>query len=134
MTMIGKYPFPANSVPCSTSTGVNFMAPPGFSVSNIAANGTNNGLSGAGAAVGQFGYYDYQRYVVGTNQFNFNYQYTPAANIAVGAYLQGPGYSGASSAISNTYAFFNSANGATAQRAQFRNLGIALASGKATYT
>jgi hypothetical protein len=50
-----SYPFPANAVPCSTSTGVNFMAPAGFSVSNIAANGVTNGLTGAGAAVGQFG-------------------------------------------------------------------------------
>jgi hypothetical protein len=69
-----------------------------------------------------------------TCQFNFNYGYTPVANIAVGAYLQGAGYAWAGSAISNTYAAFNSANGATAQQAQFRNLGIALASGKATYT
>ena len=38
------YPFPANAVPCSASTGANFMAPPGFSVSNIAANGATNGL------------------------------------------------------------------------------------------
>jgi hypothetical protein len=128
------YPFPANAVPCSTSTGANFMAPPGFSVSNIAANGATNGLSGAGGAVGQFGYYDYQRYATGSGNFNFYYGYTPVANISVGAYLQGAGYAWASSAISNTYAAFNSSNGATAQQAQFRNLGIALASGKATYT
>src|ERR1700753_202145 len=73
MTMIGNYCFPANAVPCSMSTGVNFMAPPGFSVSNIAANGATNGLSGVGPAVGQFGYYDYQRYVIAPGQFNFNY-------------------------------------------------------------
>lgn len=128
------YPFPATAVQCTTSTGVNFYAPPGFSVSDIAANGATNGLSGAGAAVGQFGYYDYQRYATGPGEFNFYYDYTPAANIAVGAYLQGAGYSWASSAISNSYAAFNSADGATAQQAQFRNLGIALASGKATYS
>ena len=87
MTMIGKYPFPANAVPRSTSTGVNFMAPPGFSVSNIAANGATNGLSGAGAAVGQVGYYDYQRYVVAPGQFNFNYGYT-AGGHGLGALCQ----------------------------------------------
>jgi hypothetical protein len=128
------YPNPANAVPCSTSTGVNFLAPPGFSVSNIAANGATNGWSGKEAAVGQFGYYDYQRYVTGSNTFNFYYRYTPVANIAVGAYLQGAGYAWAAGAISDAYAWTHSANGATAQQAQFRNLGISLASGKATYT
>jgi hypothetical protein len=38
------------------------------------------------------------------------------------------------SAISNTYAFFKSSNGATAQQAQFRNLGFSLAAGKASYS
>jgi len=128
------YPNPANAVPCSTSTGVNFLAPPGFSVSNIAANGATNGWSGKEAAVGQFGYYDYQRYVTGSNTFNFYYRYTPVSNIAVGAYLQGAGYAWAAGAISDAYAWTHSANGATAQQAQFRNLGISLASGKATYT
>jgi RHS repeat-associated protein len=129
------YPFPATAVLCSTSTGVTFYAPPGFSVSNTAANGATNGLSGAAAAVGQFGYYDYQRYVTEPGSFNFYYGYTPVANIAVGAYLNGAGLSPAvGSLISNTYAAFNSSNGATAQQAQFRNLGFALASGKATYT
>jgi RHS repeat-associated protein len=31
------YPFPATAVKCTTSTGVSFYAPPGFSVDNIAA-------------------------------------------------------------------------------------------------
>ncbi len=97
-------------------------------------NGATNGLSGADNAVGQFGYYDYQRYDTGQGEFNFYYGYTPVANIAVGAYLQGAGYASMSSAISNTYAAFKSANGATAQQAQFRDLGIDLASGKATYS
>jgi hypothetical protein len=110
------------------------MAPPGFSVGNIAANGQTNGLTGAGGAVGQGGYYDYQRYQVGGGT-NFYYGYTPVSNIAVGAYLSGAGVPpGVGSLISNTYAAFNSSNGATAQQAQFRNLGFALASGKATYT
>jgi RHS repeat-associated protein len=128
------YPNPANAVSCTTSTGVTFLAPPGFSISNIAANGATNGWSGKEAAVGQFGYYDYQRYVTGPNTFNYFYRYTPVANIAVGAYLQGAGYAWAAGAISDAYAWTHSANGATAQQAQFRNLGIALASGKATYT
>jgi hypothetical protein len=68
---MSRYPFPANAVPCSTNSGVNFMAPPGFSVSNISANGQANGLMGAGAAVGQGGYYDSQRYVTGPGTFNF---------------------------------------------------------------
>lgn len=110
------------------------MAPPGFNVGNIAANGRTNGLLGARAAVAQFGYYDYQRKVVAPGQFIFYWGYTPVANIAVGAYLQGAGYAWVASAISNIYATINSANGATAQQAQFRNLGIALASQKATYT
>jgi hypothetical protein len=57
------------------------MAPPGFSVSNIAANGATNGLSGAGAAVGQFGYYDFQRYATGSGNFNFYYGYTPVSTL-----------------------------------------------------
>jgi RHS repeat-associated protein len=130
-----SYPFPANAVPCSTSTGVNFMAPPGFSVSNIAANGGTNGWSGKEAAVAQFGYYDYQRYVTGPGTFNFYYRYTPVANIAVGAYLSGVGVPQLFASItSDGYALFHSSNGPTAQQAQFRNLGYALASGKATYT
>ncbi len=129
-----SYPFPATAVPCTTSTGVNFYAPPGFNVSNIAANGQTNGLTGVLAAVGQGGYYDYQRQQVGGDLLFF-YGYTPVANIAVGAYLSGAGVSPAvGSLISNIYAAFNSSNGATAQQAQFRNLDFALASGKATYS
>ena len=49
--------------------------------------------------------------------------YTPVANIAVGAYVQGTGApQWVAIAISNTYAFFKSLNGATAQQGQFRNL------------
>ena len=89
---------------------------------------------GAKAAVAQFGYYDYQRKTVAPGQFIFFWGYTPVANVAVGAYLQGAGYGWAASAISNIYAAINSANGPTTQQAQFRDLGIALVSGKATYT
>jgi RHS repeat-associated protein len=129
-----RMPLPPNAQSCSTNTGVNFNAPPGFSVSNIAANGQTNGLSGARAAVGQGGYYDFQRFQVGSTT-QFFPGYTPVANIAVGAYLQGAGVpQWMGSAISNTYAFFKSSNGATAQQAQFRNLGFSLASGKATYS
>ena len=129
-----RMPLPANAQNCTTSTGVNFNAPPGFSVSNIAANGTTNGLSGAGAAVGQGGYYDFQRFQVGSVTQFFS-GYTPVANIAVGAYVQGTGApQWVASAISNTYAFFKSSNGATAQQAQFRDLGFSLAAGKGTYS
>ena len=131
---IVRMPLPPNALVCSTNIGVNFNAPPGFSVSNIAANGQTNGLWGAGAAVGQGGYYDFQRSQVGSTT-QFFPGYTPVANIAVGAYLQGAGVpQWIGSAISNTYAFFKSSNGATAQQAQFRNLGFSLASGKATYS
>jgi hypothetical protein len=127
-------PLPANAQNCTTSTGVNFDAPPGFSVSNIAANGATNGLSGAGAAVGQGGYYDFQRFQVGSVTQFFS-GYTPVANVAVGAYVQGTGApQWVASLISNTYAFFKSSNGATAQQAQFRNLGFSLAAGKGTYS
>ena len=81
-------PLPSNALAGGTNNGVTFNAPPGFSVSNIAANGRTNGLLGAGAAVGQGGYYDFQRFQVGaTTQFFPGY--TPVANIAVGAYLSG---------------------------------------------
>ena len=127
-------PLPANAQNCTTSTGVNFNAPPGFSVSNIAANGATNGLSGAGAAVGQGGYYDFQRFQVGSVTQFFS-GCTPVANVAVGAYVQGTGApQWVASLISNTYAFFKSSNGATAQQAQFRNLGFSLAAGKGTYS
>lgn len=125
---------PANAQACSTNTGVSFYAPPGFSVSNIAANGATNGLVGAGAAVGQGGYYDFQRFQAGSTT-QFFPSYTPVANIAVGAYLQGTGApQWMASLISNTYAFFKSSNGATAQQAQFRYLGFSLAAGKGTYS
>ena len=65
------------------------MAPSGFSVSNIAANGIANRLARAKSAVAQFGYYDYQPYVTGPGTFTIYSGYTPVANIAVGAYLQG---------------------------------------------
>ncbi len=129
-----RMPLPKNAQACSANTGVSFNAPPGFSVSNIAANGATNGLKGAGAAVGQGGYYDFQRFHVGSITL-FYPGYTPVANIAVGAYVQGTGApQWMASLISNTYAFFKSSNGATAQQAQFRNLGFSLASGKATYS
>jgi hypothetical protein len=129
-----RMPLPVNARACSTNTGVNFYAPPGFNVSNIAANGATNGLAGAGAAVGQGGYYDFQRVQVGSTT-QFFPSYTPVANIAVGAYVQGTGApQWMASWISNTYAFFKSSNGATAQQAQFRNLGFSLASGKGTYS
>jgi RHS repeat-associated protein len=129
-----RMPLPANAQNCTTSTGVSFPAPPGFSVSNIAANGAANGLAGARAAVGQRGYYDYQRFQVGSVTQFFK-GYTPVANVAVGAYVEGTGApQWMASLISNTYAFFNSSNGATAQQAQFRNLGFSLAAGKATYS
>jgi hypothetical protein len=87
-----------------------------------------------GAAVGQGGYYDYQRLQVGSNTVFFT-GYTPVANIAVGAYLRGAGVPRlAGSLVSNTYAYLFSSNGATGQQAQFRNLGYDLASGKATYS
>jgi hypothetical protein len=122
-----RMPLPGNHLNCTTSTGVSFPAPPGFSVSNIAANGATNGLSGAGAAVGQGGYYDFQRFQVGSVTQFFK-GYTPVANVAVGAHVQGTGApQWVASLISNTYAFFNSNNGATAQQAQFRNLGFSLA-------
>jgi hypothetical protein len=110
-----RMPLPANAQACST-------------------NGATNGLSGAGAAVGQGGYYDFQRSQVGSTT-QFFPSYTPVANIAVGAYVQGTGApQWMASLISNTYAFLNSSNGATAQQAQFRNLGFSLASGKGSYS
>jgi hypothetical protein len=39
-----RMPLPVNAQNCTASTGVNFNAPPGFGVSNIAANGAANGL------------------------------------------------------------------------------------------
>jgi hypothetical protein len=129
-----RMPLPSNAQACSTNTGVNFNAPPGFSVSNIAANGRTNGLLGASAAVGQGGYYDFQRVKVGSTTQYFP-GYTPVSNIAVGAYLQGAGVpQWLGGAISNTYALVKSSNGPTGQQATFRNLGFSLASGKATYS
>ncbi|MFC6644864.1 hypothetical protein ACFQBQ_04515 [Granulicella cerasi] len=125
---------PADHLNCTTSTGVSFPAPPGFSVSNIAANGAANGLAGTRAAVAQGGYYDFQRFQAGAATQYYK-DYIPAANIAVGAYVQATGASqGMASLLSNTYAFFMSNNGATSQQAQFRNLGFSLAAGKVSYS
>jgi RHS repeat-associated protein len=124
---------PPNAQDCTTSTGVKFNAPPGFSVSNIAANGKTNGATGEKAAVAHYGYYDYQRFQVGSTTY-FYKDYTPVSNIAVGAYEYGAGQSSlVGTAISNIYALFRSSNGATAEQKQFRQLGYSLASGKATY-
>ena len=115
---------PKNALRCS-SGGVSFYAPPSFSTSDIATIGSEGGLSDAGRAVGQGGAFDFQR--SGTI---FISAYTNASNFAVGAYLGGAGYSKfAASAISNTYAFFNSSNGATAAQATYRNAGIDAANG-----
>lgn len=66
--------------------------------------------------MGQGGYYDFQRFQVGSVTQFFK-GYTPVANVAVGAYVQGTGApQWVASLISNTYAFFNSNNGATAQQ------------------
>lgn len=129
-----RMPLPSNAQACRASTGINFNAPPGFSVNDIAADGRANGLLGAGAAVGQGEYYDFQRSKVGvTTQFFPGY--TPVANIAVGAYLSGAvGSPRLGSLISNTYASIFSSNGATAHQETFRNLGFSLASGKAKYS
>ena len=84
--------------------------------------------------MGQGGYYDFQRFQVGSVTQFFK-GYTSVANVAVGAYVQGTGVpQWVASLIANTYAFFNSSNGATAQQGQFRGLGFSLAAGKATYS
>jgi hypothetical protein len=127
-------PLPSNAMVCWSKNGIIFNAPPGFNVSDIAADGRANGLRGAGAAVGQGGYFDFQRSQSGTTTQFFS-GYTPAANIAVGAYLYGAvRYPAFGSSISNTYAYLFSSNGATDEQAQFRNLGFSLASGASIYT
>ena len=53
----------------------------------------------------------------------------------MGAYLYGAGMPPwVASLMSNTYAFFNSSNGATAEQAKFGNLGFSLAAGKVKYS
>lgn len=105
-----------------------FYAPPNFNLQAIVKAGYSDRLEGARAAVGQYGTFDFQRVRDSAGNTAFYSGYTPVANIAVGAYLYGAGVSrGGADLISNTYAFFNSSNGATAQQAVYRNLGWDLA-------
>jgi RHS repeat-associated protein len=121
-----KLYLPANAQKCSAM--LQFYAPPNFNLQAIVNAGRSNGLRGAGAAVGQYGTFDFQRARDSAGNTLFYSGYTPVANVAVGAYLQGAGVSrDAASLISNTYAFFNSSNGATAEQEEYRTLGWDLA-------
>ena len=120
---------PKNALLCSSGS-VTFFAPPSFSTSGIAADGAAGGLSNAKRAVGQGGAFDFQRMRNASGGTVFLSRYTNASNFAVGAYLGGAGYSKfAASAVSNTYAFFNSSNGATAAQNLYRSAGIDAANG-----
>jgi RHS repeat-associated protein len=117
-----KQYLPSNAQTCSAM--LQFYAPPNFDLQAIVNAGYSDGLLGANGAVGQYGTFDFQRVVDSAGNTTFYSGYTPVANIAVGAYLYGAGVPrDATSLISDTYAFFKSANGATAQQAEYRTLG-----------
>ena len=124
-TFVKRY-LPPNAQKCSAL--LQFYAPPNFNLQSVVNAGYANGLGGAGAAVGQYGTFDFQRVKDSEGNTTFYSGYTPVANVAVGAYLYGAGFSrNQASLISNTYASFNSSNGATAEQAEYRNLGWDLA-------
>jgi hypothetical protein len=124
---------PSDAIRC-TAGGVSFWAPPSFNVPEIYLAGEEGGSTGVSegyAAVGQAGEFDFQRSVDLAGNPVFISSYTNASNFAVGAYLAGAGYGQASGgAISNTYAFFRSSNFGDPKQAQFRNLGMDVASGR----
>ncbi len=88
--------------------GQTFYAPPNANFQTVFNTGTGGGsFIEIGQAVGQGGMFDYQRDSSG----NFYPAYTTAANLAVGYYMAGAGYSAtATYGIGELYALFNSSN------------------------
>ncbi len=131
-----RQPLPGDALSCD-GMGRQFYAPPQFDLGLVQAAGRAGGMfngSAMRAAVGQFGRFDYQRSGTPSN-FNFFADYTPVSNVAVGAYLQGAGYSESwASLVSNTYAAFKSSNAGDPRQTIFRNLGFELAAGKGSYS
>ena len=122
---------PPNSKVCSAG-GKTFLAPSNFNPVAIESAGRRYGLPGANAMVGQGGTYDFQRVQNSPTDTTFYSRYTPVANLAVGIYLSGAGYSRSSAdRISDTFASAFSSNGPTAEQREFRNLAYDIAEGKA---
>ena len=73
---------PANSLVCTTSSGLQFYAPANFNFGAIMSAGSAGGLNpfAANSAVGHFGTYDYQRVNAGIMGTAFYSAYTNASN------------------------------------------------------
>jgi hypothetical protein len=110
---------------------VQFYAPLGYNVEAVVQAGQAGGpfnKAAMGAAVGQFGTFDYQRGTDAAGNPTFYTGFTPVSNFDVGAYIYGTGIpQWGASLISNAYATVNSSNGATAQQALYRNAGYSSA-------
>lgn len=118
---------PSNAETCSAM--LQFNAPPGFDINTIAAAGKAGGLLKAGAAVGHYGTFDFQRVRDNAGNTTFYAGYTQASNIAVGAYMYGAGYSGATAnTIANLYGLLTlSSNSLQRNNAVYINFGYDLA-------
>lgn len=119
---------PPNAQKCSAI--LQFNAPPGFDLNQVAAAGQTGGYSPSAAlnAVGQYGTFDFQRSRDSAGNTTFYSGYTAASNVAVGAYLYGAGFSrDEAGLISNTYALAKSSNTGDPNQATFRTLGYDMA-------
>jgi uncharacterized protein RhaS with RHS repeats len=122
----GPYPFamgfrrelPGNSCTCMVGSQT-FYAPPGTTFTDVLRSGKANGWSPAGINknVGHWGAFDFQR---DTAMNQFTRAYTDAANFAVGVYMQGAGYSRASTIrVASTFAAAFSSNAGDPNQAKY---------------
>jgi RHS repeat-associated protein len=99
---------PGNAVQYRAGDGALFYAPPQANWDAVNESGYINGPDpvGINAAVGHYGMYDFQR-----SGGDFYTQYTPASNYAVGAFMEGAGFSlDATTFIGETFAKWMSSN------------------------
>jgi hypothetical protein len=128
---------PQDALKC-TASGQTFYAPPSFSLSSITSAGASSVMnafnpSAMNASVGHYGTFDFQRERDAQGNTTFKTAYTPASNLAVGAYLYSAGYTKlGATVISDTFALFKSSNAGDANQTLFRNIGVDLAAGKGT--
>jgi hypothetical protein len=100
-----------------------FYAPPGTNFSRVRDAGRANGWSPieVNRSVGHWGTFDFQR---DADMNQFTRSYTDASNFAVGAYMQGAGYSRANTArIANGFATTFSSNAGDPNQARYWMMG-----------
>jgi hypothetical protein len=106
---------PKDAVEFKSGDGVAFLAPPRANFAEVFAAGRLKGLAGAGAEIGHFGAFDFQR-----DGGNFYPAYSDASNYAVGVYMAGAGYSRLETiATAGTFAHTMSSNAGSSSQSQW---------------